>query len=147
MPVRESKGFVKKKIKKESLSKLKEQVWKWFSIYIRLREADWRGYAKCVTCGAVKYWKLGDAGHFVPGRSNAILFEDRGVHFQCKRCNGPLKGNPRKYEAFMKQRYGQAVINELDGLSLTIRIFSPQELKDLLHLYKSKANQLLKKHG
>lgn len=101
----------------------------------------------CVTCGAVKYWKLGDAGHFVPGRHNIILFDERNCHFQCKRCNGPLKSNPRKYEAFMRRKYGQEVIDELDGLDQIVMPFMPSELKELLTKYRTKAQNLLKEHG
>lgn len=116
-------------------------VWPEFSRYIRLREADWRGYATCVTCGVVKLWKEMQAGHFVPGRMNSILFDERGCHTQCYQCNIGLKGNPRKYDAFMKQRYGQEVIDELDALALQSRSFDHQELVDMYNSYKDKVKE------
>jgi hypothetical protein len=145
--LRESKGFPKKKKKPDSISKRKDKVWKWFSIYIRLRDADWRGYVSCVTCGAVKYWKLGDAGHFIPGRHNSILFDERNVHFQCKRCNGPLKSNPRKYQAYMLKRYGQEVIDELDRLDAEMKQFERPELDRLYTHYQKLATTLMKEKG
>lgn len=82
------------------------------------------------------------AGHFIPGRKNAFLFDERGVHPQCYLCNGPLKGNPRKYQAFMLQKYGQKVIDELDALSNTTKQFTYDELIDLKNLYEDKIKAL-----
>ena len=124
--------------KKWSIAYLKKVVWAVFSRYIRMKYADWRGNEECVTCGKVQHWKQMQAGHFIPGRMNAILFDERGVHPQCFLCNGPLKGNPRKYEAFMKAKYGQEVIDELDRLSNTTRTFTPDELIDMKNYYADK---------
>ena len=77
------------------------------------------------------------AGHFIPGRHNSILFDQRGCHAQCYSCNcGWLKGNPRKYQAYMLKRYGQEVIDELDRLDAQQKSFTPAELEDLLTHYK-----------
>ena len=40
-----------------------DKLWKWFSIYIRLRDSDENGYGKCFTCGKIIFWKKGDCGH------------------------------------------------------------------------------------
>ena len=89
-----------------------------------------------------------DAGHFTPGRRKYILFDDRGIHFQCKHCNGPeLKGNPRRYEKYMLQRYGQEVIDDLDRLSLISDPWTTIELKDILVKYKQKALREAQKRG
>lgn len=117
-------------------------VWPVFSRYIRMRDANWDGTVSCVTCGRVGHWKTMQAGHFIPGRMNAILFDERGVHSQCYLCNGPLKGNPRKYEAFMKKRYGQEVIDDLDRLSNTTRQFTHPELVEMWNHYKEQVAKL-----
>ena len=145
--MRESKGFPKKKKKLDSISKLKERVWKWFSIYIRLRDADWKGFAQCVTCGKTDYFSKLQAGHFIPGRHPSILFDERGVHPQCYHCNVGLKGNPRKYDAFMKKKYGQKVIDELDRLDTQLKQFTKEELQELLSHFQNKAKKLLKAIG
>ncbi len=145
--MRESQGFPKTKKKPDTISKLKEKVWKWFSIYIRLRDADWKGFTQCVTCGKTDYFSKFHAGHFVPGRHNIILFDPRNCHSQCLRCNIHLKSNPRKYEAFMKRKYGQKVIDELDRLDNELKQFTREELQTLLSKYQNKAKKLLKKQG
>lgn len=53
------------------------------------------------------------AGHFVPGRGNGVLLDERGVHPQCYRCNCILHGNLIEYYPFMVRTYGQEVVDEL----------------------------------
>ena len=95
-------------------------LWKIFSQYIRLRDciktlgAVDRG--KCVTCGRIYPFKKLQAGHFVPGRTRAVLFDERCVHAQCYRCNVVLEGNWPPYYRFMQQEYGQKIIEELVDL-------------------------------
>jgi len=36
----------------------------WFSIYIRLRDAQYGGHVQCCTCGGVDFWKNMTCGHF-----------------------------------------------------------------------------------
>jgi hypothetical protein len=122
----------------KSVSFWKGKVWKVFSIFIRRSECDKKGYGRCVTCGTKYFWKKLQAGHFNPGRHNAILFDVRGVHIQCFRCNIWLSGNPREYEAYMKKRYGQKIIDELDQLSKTKREFTVSELQEKYEYYKNK---------
>jgi hypothetical protein len=96
-------------------------LWPIFSNYIRIRDClittgtTWK--AACVTCG--KIYRLGkqlQAGHFIPGRTRAILFDERCVHAQCYRCNHKLQGNWPPYYRFMQKVYGQNVIEELIDL-------------------------------
>lgn len=132
-----------KRRKKWTISYLRNKaVWPVFSKYIRMKHADWRGNAKCVTCGKLAPWKSLQAGHFIPGRMNSILFDERGVFPQCPLCNGPLKGNPRKYDTFMRENFGQEVIDELDRLSNQTKSFTEQELIDMWNYYKEEIKRL-----
>lgn len=140
-----SKGFTYKK--PEPLQDLLDEAWKWFSIFIRLRKANWKGQSQCVTCRRWIYWKLGDAGHFLPGRHASILFDERGTNFQCRYCNRNLGGNPKKYKEFMLKKYGAGIVGELIRQNQIVIPFMPQELKALTGKYKAKAQNLLKKYG
>jgi len=133
---------IKKYRKKWTVSYLKKKVWVEFSKYIRMRDATPSGITSCVTCGKTGHYKTFQAGHFIPGRGNSILFDERGVHPQCYLCNGPLKGNPRKYEAFMKKKYGQKVIDKLDKLVGQAKKFTETELIDLWNYYKGKLKKI-----
>jgi hypothetical protein len=148
--VRASKGFStlpkRKRRDPQSVQVLKEKVWKQYSLYIRLRDADWKGMVRCVTCGATKHFREMQAGHFIPARHPSVVFDERNCHPQCSKCNVFLHSNPRKYDAFMRQKYGEAVIKELEELDEQIKQFTPDELKQLLQLYQRKAAKLLKKY-
>jgi hypothetical protein len=125
------------KKKKKTVKKLKETCWIHCSIYNRRKDADWRGYVVCCTCGDVRQWDEVDAGHFLGGRTNGILFDDRGIHAQCKRCNGFRGGEQAKYEKFMLKRYGQKVVDELYKLRDGNKTFSEKELEEKIETYKN----------
>lgn len=116
-------------------SSIKKKAWTVFSEYIRKRDADRRGWTACVTCGRAGHWRQFDAGHFIPGRGNGILFDERGVHAQCKRCNA-RSGNPVPYYQYMEKRYGLEVINELQRQAVKPRQWEKGELEAIFEKYK-----------
>lgn len=74
-------------IKVEDLSGLIDDADTIFSQYIRLKDANEKGFARCFTCGIEKHWTILDAGHFI-SRSNLYLrWDERNVHNQCQPCN------------------------------------------------------------
>jgi len=87
---------------------LKQKAWKIFALYIKMRDADKDGMCECVTCGAILPFDSGDcqAGHFVTGRTNDVLFKESIVHCQCAVCNIYKNGNQGLYTIFMKKKYG-----------------------------------------
>jgi len=95
----------------------------------------------CVTCGRM-YPVSGrgviQAGHFVVGRHNAILFDERNCFPQCYGCNIGKKGNVVKFYKFMLANFGQKVIDELERLSNTTVIFSIQDYLDIEKKYQDK---------
>lgn len=128
-----------------TISRLKKKVWKVFSQYIRKRNADKNGYTYCVTCKRKKFWKELQAGHFIPGRHNIILFDERLVHPQCYHCNCFLFGNPREYDKFMRKKYGDEKVAEFDKLGKyrgNIKQFTVEELNKLYDNYSKKLKQL-----
>ena len=102
---------------KNPVKKARAKAWKAFSRYIRLRDCLMTSgnleYGKCVTCGNVFAIDRLQAGHFIPGRNNAILFDPRCVHAQCIGCNMYGGGKQPAYYEFMLQRYGREVVDEL----------------------------------
>jgi hypothetical protein len=53
------------------------------------------------------------AGHFIPGRTDAILFDADQVYAQCYRCNMKLQGMWHKYFLFMQAKFGLDRIMEM----------------------------------
>jgi len=117
--------------------KMKEKAWKEFSKWIRRRDlcrSD-NGYQPCITCGTVKHYKELQAGHFIAGRTNAILFDERGVHAQCYGCNVGRYGNSVEYFIYMEKRYDRDTIDDLRRLRNTTRKYTLEELEALRDKY------------
>ena len=134
------------------LKKQKKKTWKEFSIYIRTR--DCMAYMKnhkelnelqceCITCKRVYGFKKLQAGHFVPGRTNSILFDERGVHAQCYGCNVGRSGDAITYYPVMVERYGQEIVDELIQKKNQTVKFTIDELKDLELRYIQMTKKLL----
>ena len=98
--------------KKMTITKAKKEAWKWFSKYIRKRDSL-NGHFVCCSCGRMYEEEKAQAGHFIPGRKNAVLYSEEGTHAQCYNCNMNLQGNWPGYYQFMKEKYGQKVIDRL----------------------------------
>lgn len=124
--------------KRLSVGKLKKKAWAEFSIFIRTRDADADGMVKCCTCDSVKHWKQMQAGHFIPGRLNSNLFDERGANVQCSLCNVVKGGNGPRYYQFMLAKYGQETISELMRQNDETHKWQAGELEDLLVLYKER---------
>lgn len=137
-----------KKKKQKTVSKTKDEAWKEFSKYIRLRDclettkSFYEG--RCITCGKLFNFKQLQAGHFVPGRTNAILFNEDCVHAQCYRCNISLSGNLIEYYPYMLNKYGKKKVEKLKKLSRQIVQFKVVDLERIKEYYKDKYNNLLK---
>jgi 5-methylcytosine-specific restriction endonuclease McrA len=129
-------------MKTMTVPRQKKLTWKTFSEYIRKRDADWKGDCTCVTCGTVKPIKEMQAGHFIQGRHNSILFDERNVHAQCYSCNVMKYGNSLKYYRFMESKYGDEVIKELEEKDAEPKSFTVDELKELREEFKRKIEAL-----
>ena len=92
-------------------------LWPTFSRYIRVRDClattGTTTHGKCVTCGKTYAFHKLQAGHFIPGRTDAILFDTEQVYAQCFRCNIKLQGMWHKYFLFMQAKFGIDRIMEM----------------------------------
>ena len=129
------------KEKKVSISKLKKKAWAQFSLWVRLSASE-HGLVQCVTCSAKKPYKEMQAGHWLPGRHNNVLFDERNVHPQCYHCNVGLKGNPIIYYHYMERTYGTPEMTNLELLDIQAKQFKPYELEAIYDIYKRKVNEL-----
>jgi len=72
---------------KTAKAKAKEACWKAFSKYIRTRDCIRFGNSltdgMCVTCKRTYPFKKLQAGHFIQGRGNSVLLDERLVYSQC----------------------------------------------------------------
>lgn len=124
-----------------SLKKAKDKAWVPFSKYIRLKGAK-NEINKCVTCKVVRHYKELQAGHFIQGRRNAVLFDERNVHPQCYACNMYKSGNLIKYYRFMLKTYGQKVIDELERKNEEVVKYKVWDFERIEQEYKDKLKKL-----
>lgn len=124
----------------------KDPAWREFSRFVRTRDCfkttggSLRGH--CVTCWESVSFQKGHAGHFLAGRGNAILFDERGTNLQCPHCNIDLSGNYPKYLEFMLEAHGQDVVDELTRLKNTTVKIRAWELIEIAKTYKQKTAEL-----
>jgi len=116
-PKYQKKKRKKRKTRDEwTITDWKEHLWKVFSKYIRLRDCikttKTTTEGRCVTCGKIFPISKLQAGHFIPGRMDSILFDEDCVHTQCYRCNCILNTWPEYYR-WMQSVYGQEVIEQM----------------------------------
>ena len=115
--------------KKSDLSKAKQLAWSAFSIFIRTRDCIKYGgnpdEGMCVTCNRPYPFKKLQAGHFIAGRTNAILLDEDLCHTQCFGCNMGRSGAHVEYFVFMEKNYGRDAIDifrQRKPLTLKMRI-------------------------
>ena len=131
--------------RKPTVKALKKKTWDTFSKYIRLLDclkttgSPYFGF--CVTCGKPFDILHLQAGHFIPGRHNAGLFSERGVHAQCRRCNY-LGGETLEYRRQIIKMYGHGADEELEQEARQSKKFTIEELQGLLEKYRGKIKEL-----
>jgi len=125
----------------------KRKTWNACSKYVRTRDCllstGSPEYGRCYTCGSEFHITKLDAGHFIPGRGNAILFDTRGIHAQCTYCNKMRQGATLEYRERMLTDYSQDVVDELRRLDKSTRKYSIAELKELEEGFKLDTEELL----
>ena len=131
--------------KKINISKAKERAWDAFGRFIRLRDSlktCHNNYqCMCVTCNKPRpTWGIGciQAGHFIPGRGNAVLFDEEQVNGQCYVCNIRLKGNWVEYERVMVARHGKARVEEMKLMANQSIKYTIQDYLDVETVYLQK---------
>ena len=128
--------------RKPTLKSLKAKCWKIFSQYIRRKDADAGGTVACYTCGSLMFWKQADAGHALPGRHNAVLFDEDIVKPQCKVCNIWKRGNYPVFTVKLIREHGLPWFDaKLEGSRQVVK-FTRSDIEDLIALYKAKLEML-----
>lgn len=136
------------RVSKSSRKTLKDKAWHEFSRFIRLRDAIATTHNKticrCITCNNI-YPTFGgqlQAGHWLGGRAGKNLFDERGCHAQCVRCNYHLHGNNQSYTGVILRKYGQKIMEELILQGNQAYQYSLLELEEIRDRYKAKADEL-----
>ena len=126
--------------------KAKAAAWTAFSRYIRTRDCiKTTGSVekgKCFTCENIYPFEQLQAGHFLDGRMNGILFDEQCVHAQCYACNVMKHGNKVLYTLKMQEVYGQEVVDRLLAKRYGVVKFTTPALKSYAENYKQRTKAL-----
>jgi len=130
--------------KKPSVRILKQRLDKLFSQYIRRKYMNHSGMALCCSC--LKWYHISnmDAGHYVSRRQNALRYDERNVHPQCRKCNRFSEGNKAGYTLYLQEKYGPDVIADLNREQHIIKRFRVAELQELIKETRKKMKKLPK---
>lgn len=120
------------------------KLWKVFSEFIRVRDSNERGEAKCFTCHLTKHWKQMDAGHGIGRQHKSVKFDERNVHAQCKKCNGFEGGNQAIYKEEVEKRYGKGTWDTLVLKSRQVCKRGKVEIEVMTEYYKNEIKKLNK---
>jgi hypothetical protein len=84
------------------------------------------------------------AGHFLSGRKDALLFDEDGVNAQCYRCNVMLAGMWPEYYRVMQEQHGQDWIEDrIDQWQTDDSKLDIPQLKAMELYYKMEYEDLL----
>ncbi len=99
---------------KTERAKWKAKADKWFSEFIRLRDAGPDGRVKCVTCSHTDHWRYLQCGHFVTRGHQSVRFDEKNASCQCRGCNYN-GGQHLKHAVAIDRRYGEGTAKALEA--------------------------------
>jgi len=130
----------------KTISKLKKELDKWFSLYIRLREST-EGLCQCFTCGKVDHYKRMQNGHFQSRRFLPTRFDEENCQVQCPACNVFRYGEQYKFGLHLDGKYGEGTAQELEYLARSTIKVGRGEYEEKIVYYKSLVENLKKEKG
>lgn len=124
-----------------------KNVWRVFSKFIRLRDANWQGYISCISCSIVRPLNDGmDAGHFIDaGSDKALKYNELNVNGQCRSCNYFKSGNKLEYRRNLIQKIGEKEVIKLEQahyFKTTHKKLNQLQLNAMFDFYKKKIKDL-----
>lgn len=120
-------------------------LWEVFSLYIRLRDSNFDGIGKCISCNQHFFYKLTDCGHFIPRTHKATKYDERNNNLQCVGCNRLKEGNLEAYASSLERKWGIGITDELKAKSRLIMKYSENDFNQMRAEYKVKIGSLLMK--
>ena len=132
----------------KTISKLKKELDKWFSLFIRLRTATPEGMIQCFTCSKISHYKSGmQNGHFQSRRHHSTRWDETNCQVQCVKCNMYEQGEQFRFGLALDSKYGEDTAEELEFLARTIMKFSRIDYEEKISYYKAAVEKLKKEKG
>jgi len=102
-----------KEKKEKSISNLKKEADRVFSLFIRKKYANWKDEVICFTCG--KVFKITEIqnGHYVSRVYNNLRWSEKNCRPQCYSCNVMKNGNMDEF-AIRLEKETSGILQELN---------------------------------
>jgi len=126
-----------KKKKAPSKTKLKAELDRVFSLYIRHRDSY-----KCCTCGKESQ-EQAQCGHYISRANMNTRWDEENCHCQCVGCNVFKNGNMDEYSLFMINKYGNGALIEMNKRKNKIKQWTISEIKEQIEIYKKKLSDII----
>lgn len=130
----------------KSVSKLKKELDKWFSLYIRIRYSV-NGLCQCFTCGKVGHYKKLQCGHFQSRRHHATRWNEQNCQVQCVKCNMFEQGEQWQFGIKLNSQFGLGTSQNLEYLARTTVKKTRIEYEEDITYYKAIVKNLKKEKG
>jgi len=125
----------------KTISKLKKELDKWFSLYIRLRDSK-DGMVICFTCGKIAHYKSGmQCGHFQSRRFMATRYDEKN-QIQCVKCNMFEQGMQWQFGLNLDAKYGLGTAEELQLKARQTFKMMRIDYEEKITYYKSVVNKI-----
>lgn len=121
---------------RKSNKQLEAILWKWFSLFIRLRDSNSKGICYCITCGKPMHYKEADAGHFVSRNYKSTKYEEKNVNAQCPYENRFLSGKQYEHGIAIDKKYGLGTAEILLSKSKMVCKRTTSGLINMIEYYK-----------
>tara|TARA_R110001592_G_scaffold103023_1_gene290310 strand:+ start:1064 stop:1468 length:405 start_codon:yes stop_codon:yes gene_type:complete len=128
----------------KTISKLKKELDKWFSLYIRLRDATDEGLVQCFTSNRVYHYKNIHAGHFMSRKRLATRWCESNVQPQSAADNLFGQGEQFKFGLNLDAKYGDGKAEELQIKSRQTLKMTRVDYEDKISYYKEAVKNLKK---
>lgn len=135
-------GDMKFKSLFSSVPRLKKELDRVFSIFIRTRGMDENGYNACVTCGLRLHWKSLDCGHYQPRQDLNTRWDEKNCYPQSKNCNGFRGGMPEAMAKHIDKTHGPGASELLQAKSKIQMKLDRSKLSLMIRYYKQKIGEI-----
>jgi len=125
--------------KQKRLKKLKKELWKVCSSYVKNRDGP-----KCFVCGKeIKNRKSWHCGHFLPSKicGDELRFYEKNLASCCYFCNINLGGYGAMFYRKMLEKYGQEEVDKIFKMLEDKRKWTEQDYIDKINYYKDLQNK------
>ncbi len=129
---------------KKPISKLKKELDKWFSLYIRLKDCNEYGMVQCYTSGRVYHYKQIHAGHFISRRHLSTRWLEQNVKPQSAADNLFGQGEQYKFGLHLDSEYGLGTAEELQIISKQPFKMMRIDYVEKISYYKDLVNKIKK---